>query len=319
MFNNKDIVYFWLPMFLTVGLTLLQLLPVPTNNQFVLYETFWHASDGVNDIAVSCDGDKNNLSISHDNILDVLFVCIWNSRFYIALCVFLLICFLTIKSFYFNQSRKKWLKIYLTTCMDHIFPSQSGMERCTVFIKKRGLFVSLKYFCRVVFVCGVEHWNDSTFWLNIKRTPNPFKSYFTMFVRSKGSYTDGTSTYFNVCRSGQEDYGLVAYSAYHQVSMLVETKQISHFYCKDKESFYANTANFKEYMSTCKISKEQLKCIHHLSNHFYVVPITSKDELETIAVMVIDVDSPETKLFNEELQDKFNHMARVLATIIRDE
>lgn len=306
-------------MVLTVGLTLLQLIPVPTKKQIEIYESFWCESGKV-DIDDSCSSvTQSSVSLSCYNMCDFLLVCLWNTRLYLALIAFFLICLLTIKSFYSHQSQKKWLKIYLKTCMDHMFPNPTGNERCTIFIKNRGVLVSLKYFCKVVFICGVDHWKDNTFWLHIKRTPNPFKCYFTMYVRSKGSYREGTSTYFNVCRSGQEDYGLVAYSAYHQIQVLIETKPISHFYSKCKDSFQANTAIFKEYISNCKISKEQLKCIHQLSNHFYVVPITSKDELETIAVMVIDVDSPETKLFNEELQDKFNHMARVLATIIRDE
>ena len=311
MFKKKNILSLWLPMILTVLLTVLQLLPIPTCEQQLLYTSF-----------ICCIKRSTwklcSETIAFCELWEIFKVWLWEYRLYIAVILSVIILIGLVVSMSSNQVQREWLKKYLQITMNELFPDPSGTERCTLFVKEKGFRVMMRYLYKILYTCAKQHKQEETFDLHLKRTPSPFKDYYTMQVRVNGSYSDGTSTYFNVCKSGQENYGWVSLCAYHKISKLIETKQISTFYDTRKTSFYGNTAKLNEYISACKISREQLKCIHQRSNHLYVVPISDKDERDTIAVLVLDIDSSQEHCIDNELQDRFGYVARVVATVIRD-
>ena len=311
MFRKKDILALWLPILLTVLLTVLQLLPVPSCKQQLLYSSFICCME--KSIRGYCLG-----ALTCDNFKEILLVWLWEYRLIIAIVLSLVMMIGLLVSMNNSRTQREWLKKYLQITMTELFPDPNGTERCTLFVKEKGFRVSVRYLYQILWCCAKQHIQEKTFILHLRRIPSPFKSYYTMHVRANGAYSDGTSTYFNVCTSGQEDFGWVSLCAYNKVCKLVETKQISTFYDTHSESFYGNTANFKEYVSTCKISREQLKCIHQRSNHLYIVPITDKDECDTIAVLVLDIDSPYDHCIDDDLQNRFGYIARVVATVIRN-
>ena len=107
-----------------------------------------------------------------------IFPCVnwmWDKRiscgWVISIIIFSIIVLMTLN----NKPSKRWLKVYLKHLMSELFNDDYSNTRINILKKVSGirmLLLDLKY---ILFICPIQHIKERTFWLHLKRIPNPFQ------------------------------------------------------------------------------------------------------------------------------------------------
>ena len=238
---------------------------------------------------------------------------LWDSRIICGI-VFSIFSFILITIISLtDKPSKQWLKVYLRYLMSELFNDDISKTRITILKKVSGVRMMLVYFKYILFTCLKQHLKEKTFWLHLKRIPNPFSSYLMIYVRCSNPHPNGSSTYFPIAESSKEVCGLSSYCIYTKCKQVVNTNYISNFYSPLKDNYnQLESSKIKRYIKDNKINDFMIKCINRLSNHIIAEPIF--DENENIwGALVVDIDSPEEEVFTTDCENKLSMAIRIIS------
>ena len=211
-----------------------------------------------------------------------------------------------------DKPSKRWLKVYLKHLMSELFNDDYTKTRITILKKVSGtrmIFVYLKY----IFLCSIQHIKEKTFILHLKRIPSPFSEYLMIYVRCSNPHPNGSSTYFPIAETTKEVCGLSSYCIYTKRKQVVNTAYISDFYTPSRDDYNkTETRKITQYIKDNRINNDAIRCIHRLSNHIIAEPIFDENE-NVWGALVIDIDSPEEKVFTTDCENKLSTAIRVIS------